>query len=334
MAEFKTEVVRIEDVYPHENADRLDVVKIYDYECITSRGRCKKGDLVAYIQEGSLLSQALMEEMEIKKPRIKAIKLRGQFSQGLVYPAREGWVEGQDVSEELGIEKYEPKEFGRKIAGGMYMFGKRTRGNEPTINYDIENIKKYRSVMEGEEIVITEKLHGTWFCLGTFPDREDLVSSKGLSKRNVAIEEDSGNLYWSIANKVPRIRREIPIYVLGEILGGGVQDLSYGLEEPILRVFDIYEGLPGEGRYLDWEDVVETCEHFGYDLVPELYRGPFDMDKILELTDGMDNITGSHMREGVVVKPVKEKWDNRCGRVILKSVSQDYLLRKGGTEFS
>jgi hypothetical protein len=41
-----------------------------------------------------------------------------------------------------------------------------------------------------------------------------------------------------------------------------------------------------------------------------------------------------HIREGVVVTPVVEREDMRLGRVALKSVSEKYLLRKGGTEYS
>ncbi|MYG14266.1 MAG: RNA ligase (ATP), partial [Gammaproteobacteria bacterium] len=41
-----------------------------------------------------------------------------------------------------------------------------------------------------------------------------------------------------------------------------------------------------------------------------------------------------HMREGVVVRPVAERESPGLGRVILKSVSGDYLTRKGGTEYN
>jgi len=40
------------------------------------------------------------------------------------------------------------------------------------------------------------------------------------------------------------------------------------------------------------------------------------------------------MREGVVVKPLFERYDDEIGRVALKSVSEEYLLRNKGTEFN
>ena len=39
-----------------------------------------------------------------------------------------------------------------------------------------------------------------------------------------------------------------------------------------------------------------------------------------------------HMREGVVIRPTEERYVDRLGRLILKLVSEEYLLRKGGTE--
>lgn len=40
------------------------------------------------------------------------------------------------------------------------------------------------------------------------------------------------------------------------------------------------------------------------------------------------------MREGIVIRPVLERRHDALGRVQLKSVSDDYLLRKGGTEYN
>ena len=52
-------------------------------------------------------------------------------------------------------------------------------------------------------------------------------------------------------------------------------------------------------------------------------------------TDGRETISGkgAHVREGAVVRPRVERRDDRVGRVQLKSVSEKYLLRDGGTEF-
>ena len=65
-----------------------------------------------------------------------------------------------------------------------------------------------------------------------------------------------------------------------------------------------------------------------------LYRGPFSAAVMLEHTDGATALGGKHVHEGVVVKPAAERESAEFGRVILKSVSGDYLTRKGGTDYN
>ena len=61
--------------------------------------------------------------------------------------------------------------------------------------------------------------------------------------------------------------------------------------------------------------------------MPTLYVGPwlgFDAHK--DLAEGKSTIAG-HVREGFVVKPTKERYADRFGRVILKLVGEGYNLR-------
>jgi hypothetical protein len=54
-----------------------------------------------------------------------------------------------------------------------------------------------------------------------------------------------------------------------------------------------------------------------------------------QYTDGKTTFDGAHIREGIVMKPTKERVEPELGRVILKSVSEAYLLRKGNiTEYN
>ena len=115
MAEFAVKVERLRAIEPHPNADRLDLAVVGEYRSIILKGQYEVGDLVAYIPEAGVLPDTLIEEMGLtgrlagkQANRVKAIRLRGIVSQGLCYRAREGWVEGQDVTDEMGIIKYEP----------------------------------------------------------------------------------------------------------------------------------------------------------------------------------------------------------------------------------
>jgi RNA ligase (TIGR02306 family) len=71
-------------------------------------------------------------------------------------------------------------------------------------------------------------------------------------------------------------------------------------------------------------------------LVPRLYEGPYDIDRVLEIASGRETVSGRglHLREGVVVRPAVERYSPVTGgRAIAKAVSPAYLTRKGGTEY-
>ena len=126
------------------------------------------------------------------------------------------------------------------------------------------------------------------------------------------------------------------IYILGEIYGKNVQDLHYGTTEPAFACFDIYLGLPSQGRYLDYDEKVAVCKDYGIPLVPLIYMGPYHKELVDSWTNGKETVSGKsmHMREGVVIKPVQERSHPGLGRVMLKSVSPSYLMRgeKNGIE--
>lgn len=359
MSSFKTEVVRIE-IEPHDNADKLEIAKIGDYQSIVLKDQFKSGDLVAYIQEGSLVPEDVLEELGLvgmlagpDSNRVKAVRLRGVLSQGICYPAKERWEEGDDVSEELGITKYIPP-IPTQLSGEVYAAAGRR-----TIRYDIENFKRYPDVLKsGEDVVFTEKLHGTWAQLGVLapgdahPEHGRLaVTSKGLGSKGLCFKPEAPandrNLYLRVARHLNLLERfedrKESVFILGEIFGNGVQDLSYGAhtksDETLgFRVFDVYVGPPRspEGRYLDDDELDAFCAEHGFERVPVLYRGPFDKAVMKLHTDGYETVSGEqqHIREGIVMRPVKERRDERLGRVQLKSVSEDYLTRKGGTEYN
>lgn len=372
MAELEVKVYKL-TIEEHSNADALEIARVGDYRSIVRKGQFKTGDLGVYIPEQSVLPEWLIESLGLTgrlagsaKNRVKAVKLRGVLSQGLIYPVipeddrftthidvdggRVGVEEGYVVTTELGIKKYEPI-----IPASMS--GEVVGAAGCTINYDIENIKKWPDVIrDGENVSVTEKLHGTWCCFGYHPDATYVVTSKGLSSRGLIFEMNTknteSNLYvrtleetrdergFNLIDQFHELLNDItgnsslPFYILGEIFGRGVQDLHYGLQHPSFRVFDVYIGEPGQGRYLDPGELADYMYDLDVKTVPVLFRGPFSKEKIEELTNGRETINDHHVREGVVIKPLIGRNDEELGRVVLKSVSEAYLLRRGGTEFN
>ena len=347
--ESRVYALRIE---PHPNADRLELAAIGGFRCVVGKDSYVDGDLAAYIPEGAICPEWLITELGLegklagsRKNRVKAVQLRGALSQGLVFPVRDGMirgrqvVEGDDVTELLELVKYEPPI-------PISMQGEVRAVHGATLKYDIEDFKKYPDEFrDGEPVVITEKLHGTWCCLGWHAEQGPIVTSKGMSDKGLALllnDANKSNLYvrtWGAHQEAFESARTRtagdgrPFYVLGEVYGRGVQDLHYGQPNPAFAMFDAYVGEPGTGRYLNPDELVESLTDL-FPLVPVLYRGPFSLAKLQELTDGTTTLGGAHAREGVVLKPVAERVSNEFGRVILKSVSGKYLTRKGGTEFN
>jgi hypothetical protein len=132
---------------------------------------------------------------------------------------------------------------------------------------------------------------------------------------------------------------EHSVVLFGELYGSGVQDMAYGLGQGIkgFRAFDIAV----DGKYLGFDAKVDLFRRFGVESVPHLYRGPFSWEAVEEQTYGPTTLCPPESagkfggREGCVVTPVVERYDadlGGSGRVILKSISADYLARKGGTE--
>ncbi len=183
MSSLICKVVKVKEILPHDNADRLEIVKVKGWQCISSKNRYKTGDEAVYIPIDSLIPFELSEKLgitnylsnKIKDPkgniiasRVKTIKLRGVLSQGLIIDKEPEWKLGQDVRELLKIEKYEPPETSE---GGCTL---KSRGFTQYPEFtgfpqytNIENFKNFPDVFEeGEEVVILEKIHGTNFRVG------------------------------------------------------------------------------------------------------------------------------------------------------------------------
>lgn len=359
MATFDVRTRRLAEVTPHPNADRLELARVDGYFCVVPKGQFSAGDLVAYLPEASLLPAPLIEELGLtgklsgpEQNRIKAVSLRGALSQGVVMQARPGWTEGQSVMAELGVEKFVP-EIPEELQGAAYVLEEHER-----LDFDIENIKAFPEIIQSEEMVtLTEKVHGVFLVVGAVP--EDLsrpesghrngrsfVSSKGLLASRMAFFQEADNPYvraaelhglYAVAEALAT-RWGVPALVMGELFGVGIQDLAYGQDVGKLevRVFAIARKEGGQNVYVDDADLAALCAEFGLARVPVLYRGPFSGEVLATYTSGKETVSGrgAHLREGVVVTPLVERRHSELGRVVLKSISDAYLLRKGGTEYT
>lgn len=355
MSDWTVHLVQIGKFGNHPNADSLDITQIYGQNVIFKRGTYKEGDLAVFLPPDTCMpmdpEHPLLKDNPHLKPghRVDAVRLRGIFSNGFTVPAHVLFTEeelkeipvGTHVAERIGVTKYEDQ--GDKLS----TFGENERdpGYMPTYT-DIEGWPKFRKqgiIADGEEVVLTEKIHGAnaRFC---FRDGRLWVGSRtGVKAQYVRADGTEGNLWWKVAKDIGLEEKfktllasgypDTGTVIYGEVYGQ-VQDLKYGVNSGAqLRVFDSYD--PYAGCYNDW-DVTKGIAHvMGLDLVPELYRGPWK-EELEELRNGPSVLYPGHTREGFVVKPVKERYQQLVpgqrhaftGRVIFKYVGEDYKLRK------
>lgn len=342
MSTHSVDVIRIDEILPHPNADKLEIVKIYEFTCCVRKGDWKPGNLAAYIEPDYVVDVRRPEFSFLRckdtrdEERIKPKRLRGIMSQGLLIPAPAGSKEGDNVIEQLGVKRYVPPMTGRPNGSrpGHVKSSNAIAGPEGWYpKYDLENWRKYsRLMVEGEKVYVTEKLHGA-NAKFRFHDGEMYCGSR---TRWVA---NDGENSWSMAlQQNPWIaafcENNPDLTVYGEIYGW-VQDLKYGHEkgEISFRAFDLLRG----NTWLDAEDLWSTL--FRQNLeeinegsqllgVPLIVVGEYSKDMINQFVDGQTTIPqADHVREGIVIKPSKERCDIRLGRVALKCVSNEYLVR-------
>lgn len=332
MSEWKPEVVQVGTVTPLENSDALSITQIYGeggYPCIVKRDAFKPGDLAAYIPIDSVVDTTRPEFAFLAREgraseRISAKRLRGTFSMGLLVPAPDGMPAGADVAAHFGLRKYEPPAPGIQGGPSAGSMNEADPGLMPTYT-DIEGLRRWPDVLtEGEEVVITEKIHGENFR--AVHDGERLWVG---SRTNIKADAPSSR-WWMAARELglANILKDAPMTAIyGEACGytGG---FPYGVPrgKAGLRAFDALDAR--SRRYFDYDDFSGLCLASGIPMAPVLYRGPWH-PSLRELANGQSTIDPSHIREGIVIRPTKERWHPKLGRVILKIHGEAFLLKAG-----
>jgi RNA ligase (TIGR02306 family) len=362
VSELIVKVVEIDDIKPHPNADRLDLAVVAGWNCVVRKGEFNVGDRVIYIPIDAVLPPQLEGQLfpieskiKLTKSRIRTIKIRGAVSQGLVIKPEEVGLTrtyvGEDVGDILGITKYEPPQ--SSVPQGMRVGVPRKHTNPLFRKYtDIENFKHYNTLFEpGENVYVTEKLHGTSARYGWFPVVADTWWKKvkkffGWLKpwefcygsRNVQLQSKSYNGFYE-DNVYAKILVQEDLSgmldhneaVYGEIVGSSIQKgYTYGCKEG-QHEFYAYD-VQIDGEWLNPTEFVHFCDVRGIKRVPVLYVGPYVFELIDNMRKGDSYIGDQKIREGIVIKPVEEQV-SMVGRKVLKFINDDYLLKEDNTDF-
>ena len=313
-------VVKLGPPEVHPNADRLEIHRIFDaYRCVSQKGLYKEGDLVAYIPPDNVVPDTEDFAWLEGKRRIKAKKLRGVISYGLLHPAPLGSVEGDVVTDHMGISHYEPEVH--------YTMNRGPEAPAPAgfyPKYDLDALLRYSRLLEpGEMVWVTEKIHGA-NCSVVYVDGELHVKS-----RNLWCVDTPDNMFWRAVRGTPNLvewLEEHPgLTVVGEVVpcakAGGVT-FNYGNDwgAHTMLVFDIHQN----GEYFSHELARGISQNLPW--VPVIACEPFSIERMEELASGKSLVPGAnHIREGIVLTPVNERSHATLGRIKLKLVSPAYL---------
>ena len=264
-------IKEIGTILPIENADAIELAMIDGWQCVVAKkDNFKPGNKIVYIEIDSIVPERPeFEFLRDRKFRVKTIKLRGQISQGLVLPLsilpdrKKPYEIGEDVTEILGIKKYDPQaeqekklivhkkqnKF-QKFMMHFKWYRKLVLKKEPTAPFpedihktDEERIQNLSKPFEqwkkqGIKFQGTEKIEGqsgTFFT--TKLNKKHLF---GVCSRNIWLKAKDKSSYWQIAeaknfnNMLEDIAARFnatKIVLQGEIIGPNIQKNIYHLDD-------------------------------------------------------------------------------------------------------
>ncbi len=340
-------IKKIDKLEPIEGADRIELATIGGWKVVVAKDvGHQEGDSVVYCEIDSFLpiepEFEFLRKSSYKKLvdgtegfRLKTIRLRGQYSQGLILPLKdavevmkrksdirhvEPLGEGDDVTEMLGIIKWDPP-VPANLAGVA-------KGNFPsflqkTDEERVQNLKNEYETWKGEDhkFYVTEKLDGS---SATFYYRD---GEFGVCSRNLELERNEDNTFWKVAKeldleaKLAKVGKNICIQ--GELIGEGVQKNRYNIKGHTVRFFNAFD--------------IDSFERMSYDemtnLITEVmelqtvpvtavpgFKLPDTIEDLLSMAEAKSVMNDKAEREGIVIRSADNK-------ISFKAISNKFLLK-------
>ena len=332
---------KITDIRPIEGADKIEMATVGGWNVVVAKDvEHKVGNSVVYCEIDSFLP--IKEEFEFLRKssykkmgdqegfRLKTIRLRGQLSQGLILPISvvpitqfatgHDLPEGLDVTEMLGIVKYEPPipaELSGKVKGQFPSFLRKT--DEERVQNLVKEYEEYKLTSK-HQFYMTEKLDGS---SATFYMND---GEFGVCSRNLELLETEGNTFWKVARdlKLEEKLREFGknICIQGELIGEGIQGNPYKIKGHTVRFFNVFD--IDSKTYYGLPLFLATMQHgLKLDTVPFLtnltMELPQTIDECLAFAEGKSQLNNNTEREGVVIRSL----DNT---ISFKAISNKFLL--------
>lgn len=345
-------VQKILDIRPIDGADAIEVADVLGWHVVVKKGEFQAGDYAVYFEVDSLLPEDERWDFLSKNGlsitevngeivrgwRLRTIKLRGQISQGLLLPLSilgpespedtAIWEEGDDVTDFLGVVKYERVyAVNGVVVKGITPFA---RGPFPSFipKTDETRLQSVPWVLEAcrdTSVYVTEKLDGSSCTMYVDDDVEFHVCS-----RSVDWEPESQNVYWkaALAARIPyKLEFFNHLAIQGEIIGAGVQGSKYP-GEPTFYAFGAYDW--ARGVHLGWHALRGFADLIGVPTVPFIQYDILDgtVDEWVQRATFKSLINPGIWAEGIVVRSIAEHEIPKLGRLSFKVINPEFLLRE------
>lgn len=346
-------IQKITELNPIKGADRIECAKVLGWHCVVQKGDFNVGDLVVYCEIDSVLpDKPEFEFLRDSKFRIRTRKFKGQISQGLILPmsildniemkeTEEGRTfikENDDVTELLGITKYEPP-----IPANLSGEVKRQFPTHLVPKTDEQRVQNLQPLLDryvGEKCYITEKVDGCSCTIYYDIQNDDF----GVCSRKLDLKENDNNSFWKCIKEMD-IENKLKTYcqdrcksyaIQGELVGNGIQSNKLKLNGVRILFFNIFD--ISKYQYLNFEEFKKAFKEMDLPTVPiinENYTLHNDIDKLVVESIETSELNKEIQKEGIVVRPLEEKQDlfmsNNfgSGRVSFKVINPKYLLKYG-----
>lgn len=303
--EYEAIVVDITNTKKHPDADLLDIVSVFGYDVIINRNDWAGETKAVYITPDTILSDGTL---------IRAKKIRGVYSEGMLLKAPDDSNIGDNLFEALGLKHYEPVQE-ELSPDDVYA----PKSNPPI--YGIANSKNAsnKTWKIGETLIATEKIHGENWRATIDSDGTLFVGSRTRWKSSTS------HFHEGVTENITRCLKENPgITIYGE-LSGKVTGFPYGFKgKRTVVVFDVLK----DKKFMNFEDVVSLMREYEIPTVPVVAEKEWagELSDFLEFAEGKSLLDPSHIREGVVLRTNKES--DTGMRKVLKLVGKGYLAKQ------
>jgi RNA ligase (TIGR02306 family) len=369
-------IKRIDDILPIKDADRIELIIIGGWQVVSQKGH-HKGDLVVFYEIDSFIpasdpryasfSDRFTTWNGKEGMRLKSIKLKKQLSQGMIMPLAEfpeisaNAHEGDDVTEVLGIEKWEITE-----KENTSIMANKTRSFPFFIRKtDQERIQNYGGLVSralDEEFEVTVKKDGSSMTVFRvdpeskyYDDAKNLVGIKkswwkrlleyirrqrepvyGICSRNVLLPlEGDSNFHKAARNVLMALDSEgeynsTSYAIQGEVVAPDIQGNYEKVSNVEFHMFDLFDidnqkyVLPLDRRVFTSLNGIRHVKVVDSGKLKDIVRfqeGDDIVKKLLTYASGPGENPGVD-REGVVFKSMTRDFS-------FKAVSNEYLLKTG-----